>query len=91
MGGITRKISNMTARSHDRGHEIEWDGTRWVYSDSYMLSDGQRTCIRCGQGPTKKGYDLCLGYVPGAISACCGHGIESPYRIIANKSINADG
>lgn len=29
--------------------------------------------------PTKEGYDACLGYIKGAKSACCGHGIEEPY------------
>ena len=29
--------------------------------------------------PTKEGYDACLGYIEGAMSACCGHGVEKGY------------
>ena len=40
------------------------------------------TCPRCGarlhpgQEP-----DACIGYVPGAESVCCGHGVEEPYVV----------
>lgn len=52
----------------------------WVV---HILNDS-RPCKRCGRMPTKEGYDACLGYIKGAKSACCGHGIEKPY-ILKNK------
>ena len=41
----------------------------------------QRPCKKCGKFPTEEGFDYCLGYIKGATSACCGHGIENPYII----------
>ena len=31
--------------------------------------------------PTKEGYDACLGFIEGAKSACCGHGVERAYVV----------
>jgi len=69
----------MTANSHLRGHQIESvDGDTWYYSDTGELADHDRPCIRCGQLPTKEGYDACTGYALGAWSVCCGHGVTKP-------------
>jgi hypothetical protein len=35
--------------------------------------------------PTKEGYDACLGYIEGAKSACCGHGVEEGYIVYKDK------
>lgn len=31
---------------------------------------------------TKEGYDSCTGYIKGATSVCCGHGVQSPIIIM---------
>ncbi len=67
--------------SHKRGHLIAYDGAQWVYaSDGHPITE-ERPCARCGRMPTPEGYDACLGHIPGATSACCGHGVEQPYII----------
>lgn len=68
--------------SHKRGHLITYDGTQWIYADDHVpITQEERPCTRCGRMPTPEGYDACLGYIEGATSACCGHGVESPYVI----------
>ena len=69
------------ARSYSRGHEIYFDKSDgiWRYSDNNEPVNETRTCKQCGKPPTKEGYDACLGYIPGAKAACCGHGIEKTY------------
>jgi hypothetical protein len=61
-----------------RGHPIRYDfaADSWFY-----ISDGQptqgtppRPCTRCLRPPTPEGHDPCLGTIPGAQNACCGHG-----------------
>jgi hypothetical protein len=42
--------------------------------------------LKCGKMPTPEGYDACLGYIDGVISACCGHGVEK--QILIKESIN---
>jgi hypothetical protein len=48
--------------------------------------DCPRQCPKCrlaiGDGP-----DPCLGWIPGAVGACCGHGEEGGYVMF----LNADG
>lgn len=43
-----------------------------------------RACAYCGQEYDGSdgwgGPDPCLGLLPGVISACCGHGVNRPYR-----------
>lgn len=70
-------------KSHLRGHEIYFDEENavWRYLDNNEVADDSRPCKRCGEFPTKEGYDACIGYVDGAISACCGHGVDKPIRI----------
>lgn len=71
----------MAARSFSRGHVIIYDGSKWVYEDDGTDAMLVRACVRCNRLPTPDGHDACLGFVPAAISACCGHGVEPPYRI----------
>jgi len=68
----------MTARSHDRGWPIYRVGNWWRYEDTDETVTHKRPCKRCGEPPTPEGHDACLGHVPGAISACCGHGVVEP-------------
>jgi hypothetical protein len=71
----------MAAKSHLRGHEIEWRNGRWQYSDIGDVANYDRPCARCGKMPTPEGYDACLGFIPGAKYACCGHGINEPFSL----------
>lgn len=66
----------MPAISTLRGHEIVWKDGEWRYSNGQSTADtwANRTCGRCGQYPTPKGHDRCLGTLPGVTNACCGHG-----------------
>lgn len=68
-------------KSYSRGHEIYYDGDVWRYSDDNTICNDKRPCKRCGKMPTAEGYDACLGHIPGAVSACCGHGVEKPYTV----------
>ena len=34
----------------------------------------ERLCGHCGKHNTKEGHDGCLGVIPDAMNACCGHG-----------------
>lgn len=69
----------MTATGRVRGHAVEWqDGAQeWVYSDDKGDATDRRSCPACDMPPTIEGYDACLGYIPGAVNACCGHGDHS--------------
>lgn len=71
----------MTAKSTRRGHEILFVDGIWSYADDSTPANYDRACVRCGQYPTALGYDVCLGEVKNVHSACCGHGIYSPYSM----------
>lgn len=66
-------------KSYSRGWEIYYDGENWRYTDTDEIKNNNRRCKKCGCLPTKEGYDACLGHIEGAISACCGHGVEEKY------------
>ena len=60
-----------------RGHRIEWVDGEWVYCDTKGPTvDGwkDRPCGKCGLPFTEEGHDGCIGTLPDAINACCGHG-----------------
>ena len=73
----------MAIESYIRGHKVYYDVKEWRFKDNNKLIDENITCKRCGRKPTKEGYDACLGYVEGATSACCGHGVEEGF--VLNK------
>jgi hypothetical protein len=58
---------------------------RWRWADSGRFSGritsstGDRPCVACGLDATPEGFDACLGRIPGAQAACCGHGVMPPY------------
>lgn len=61
-----------------RGHSIiENTLGQWVYVDTLLLvsDDPNRPCGYCGLPNTPEGHDGCLGKIPNAMNACCGHGI----------------
>jgi hypothetical protein len=45
-----------------------------------------RDCAACGLPPTWEGYDACIGHVPGAVDACCGHGTADPYVLWKDRT-----
>ena len=63
------------------GHPVYYDYEReaWCFQDNNEpATEGaiqKRLCPKCGRPPTPEGYDACLGHIPGAVSACCGHGV----------------
>lgn len=74
-------------KSYSRGHEIYFDDSIWRYCDNDKpLDSEERPCKRCGKMPTTEGYDACLGHIEGAVSACCGHGVESSYVVKAGEN-----
>lgn len=64
---------------HDRGHLIAPVPDGWVYTDTGEPTSDRRPCKRCKCHPTPEGHDACLGHIPGATGACCGHGVEDGY------------
>lgn len=71
----------MTITSHDRGWPTFWDGEQWLYEDNEQSVRDDRPCANCGKEPTPEGHDSCLGFIEGAESACCGHGIQEKYIV----------
>lgn len=76
--------SGWVIKSYSRGHEIYYKDGSWYYSDTNEMYKDNRPCKRCGNYPTEEGYDSCIGKIEGAISACCGHGVEEKVLIIKN-------
>ena len=65
------------------GHVIYFDGDCWRYADNeekYHSDEiSPRGCPNCGEQPVWcelccEYHDACLGHIPGASDACCGHG-----------------
>ena len=86
---VENYLKHLMVTSYCRGHPIYWDMTcsQWKYSiDNIPIAIEDRPCIRCGKLPTPEGYDACMGYIEGASSACCGHGVESGY-VIRNDAV----
>lgn len=73
----------MTAKSCSQGYDIEFDIGKsiWIYSDTKEGISHTKECRKCGYKPTLEGYDSCVGFLKGVISACCGHGVENPYAV----------
>lgn len=70
--------------STHRGNKIYFDGYLWRYSDTNLEIDNNKTCVRCGRSANTDGSDACIGHIDGAISACCGHGVEDGYVKMCN-------
>ena len=70
--------------SYSRGWKIYFKENKWYYSDTNEEWKDNRPCKKCGKYPTKEGYDACLGFIKGAKSACCGHGIKESYIVKDN-------
>lgn len=74
----------MTATAHIRGHEVYYDDG-WYFVDTGEPVVGEPPCVSCGLTAEPGGPDPCVGWLPGYISYCCGHGVEEPYGIKGNK------
>jgi len=74
------------SNGYQSGHKIVHINGEWLYADTMTSASFERPCVRCGRFPTQEGYDYCLGYIEGAESACCGHGVSNPILIM--KEIN---
>lgn len=63
-----------------RGHFIlRVDDSNWSFfnmTDRHVDFDNEPDCVKCNLPPTPEGYDACLGFIPGAVAACCGHGVK---------------
>lgn len=78
-------------KSKFRGNNIELQNDSWVFSDTKeKVSETweKRPCGHCNKMNTPEGYDGCMGYIPNAINACCGHGnINEAYIQFEDKTI----
>ncbi len=58
---------------YSRGHLTFWDGKECMYEDGKIFDDS-RICAECNIPHVPWGPDACIGYKPGVMSMCCGHG-----------------
>jgi len=76
-------------KSTNYGHETySVDGENWFYSDDDSPISDIRPCPKCRELPTAEGYDACIGYIPGASSVCCGHGVTEPILVMKHELEN---
>lgn len=70
----------MTADTH-RGHPITLVDGAWLYADTKqpVTENPGRKCGHCKRQNRLDGHDACLGEIPGAMNACCGHGNNRGY------------
>ena len=61
---------------HWRGHEIvKKDGVYYYVDTGKPVAENPRDwCGHCGLHNTPEGHDGCIGHIPTAMNACCGHG-----------------
>jgi hypothetical protein len=58
-----------------RGNLIHFEyGQDFICSTGEPCDSLKLPCVACGQPPTVEGYDACIGMIPDARAACCGHG-----------------
>lgn len=75
-----------------RGHDAYLDpvGTLRYCDDGTPVPEPDvRPCASCGLVPTPEGYDGCLGFVPGAAAACCGHGRSEDAYVVTPEELAA--
>jgi hypothetical protein len=74
----------MEVNSYIYGSPVYFDDNAqtWHYMDGQPIPTNHaecRPCPRCNKPPTTEGHDACLGTIPGALNACCGHGVQEGY------------
>jgi hypothetical protein len=71
-------MNDPAAWTQSQGHPIHASPEGYRYDDTNELMVGNpRPCVQCQEMPTP--FDACLGYIPGVVSACCGHGVKDGY------------
>jgi len=75
-----RPTAGLTVSGRINGHRVFWDGAGWAYGDGQLIGN-PRPC----ELPTPEGYDACVGYIEGATSFCCGHGVE-PAHVVGSRT-----
>ena len=43
-------------------------------------------CGTCGHTRSREEPDKCMGYLPGVLYACCGHGVDRPYVMVEGRT-----
>ncbi|KKN03224.1 hypothetical protein LCGC14_1109780 [marine sediment metagenome] len=78
---------------HLRGHQIYCDDHDvWRYVDNNEPTVGaERPCGVCLVATGPSGHDPCIGEVPGAINACCGHGNDDEAYVQYPDGVRLDG
>lgn len=66
-------------RGYVRGNPVTWDGKRWRLADGRDAAACPLTCSECRAVHQPGEPDACLGLIPGAAGACCGHGVHVGY------------
>lgn len=86
-------VSVQGAGGHWRGHLIIERERRWLYADTGQpVADAPgRPCGFCGLPNTPEGHDGCLGALPGAVNACCGHGVEAEAYVVLTSGLRLTG
>lgn len=80
---------------HRRGNLMRmFDDRRWRWADNGRFAGsmasrfGDRPCVSCKREAASDGHDPCLGRIPGAKAACCGHGgTVQPYIMWEDGSV----
>jgi hypothetical protein len=79
-------MKGMTARSHDRGHEIVYKDGKWVFPNEKIRPADFLPCENCGKPPVimflAVPIDACIAPIVKALQgggidmewSCCGHG-----------------
>jgi hypothetical protein len=78
-GESRKQLPLFSTTELERDAEGRWP-KRWVMDDR-----GHTVCSLCRQARTPEGDDPCIARLPGVLFACCGHGHEGAYVVIAGR------
>ena len=83
----------MTAKGKWRGHDIDYRGDGWHYSDTgqSVPDNPGRECGHCQLPNRDDDCDPCIGKLPGVANACCGHGSPAESYIQFDNGITVRG
>lgn len=62
--------------AHVRGHRLYGNNGIWFFESTGEIYDPENepNCIACGLACDDKSPDPCIGFLPGVLACCCGHG-----------------